>query len=131
VESVFEVDDARGIGRWALKGQVTDDGFRESFRSVNEVLAGLSLTAGIIDFSEVTSFDVSEETIRQLASTQPVLSGEMLRLVIAPQGEAFAKARSFASVSQLSRPNLFVVKSAEAAYHILGLQNPAFRRLAG
>jgi len=131
VESVFEVDDTRGIGRWALKGQVTDDGFRENFRAVSEILAGLKLTAGIIDFSEVTSFDVSEETIRQLASTQPVLSSDMLRLVIAPQGEAFAKARSFAATSQLSRPNLFVVKSAEAAYHILGLQNPAFRRLAG
>lgn len=131
MEWVFEVDDTHGVGRWALKGQVTDDGFRKSFRAVSEILAGLTLTAGIIDFSEVTSFDVSEETIRQLASTQPVLSGDMLRLVIAPQGEAFAIARSFAAISQLSRPNFFVVRSAEAAYHILGLQNPAFRRLAG
>lgn len=131
MESVFEVDDVHSVGRWALKGHITDEFFLESLRAVGQILAGLQLSGGIIDLTDVTQFDVSEETLKQLAATSPVMAREMLRLVVAPEHQAFARARMFAMLSEVSRPNLFVVRSKEAAYHILGVKKPQFRRLCG
>ena len=129
MKSVFEVADGLGVGRWAFQGQVTDEFFQQSFDALSTVLEDVQLNAGIIDFVDVTSFDVSENTLKQLASTHPIMPREMLRVVIAPNSEVFAKARLFAVLSELSRPNFFVVRSREAAYHILGVTSPNFRPL--
>ena len=80
----FEVDDEHRVGRWALDGSVTDDSFRDSLKIVSGILVGLNLRGGVLDFTEVTSFDVSEDTLKQLAKTDPVLPGDMLRLIVAP-----------------------------------------------
>jgi hypothetical protein len=125
----FEIDDAKRIGRWSLTGAVTDDSFRESLRVVSQVLVGLDLRGGIIVFTGATSFDVSEDSLRQLARTDPVLSRDLLRLVVAPDDHAFRMSRAFVELSEMSRPNLFVVRSIDAANHILGIHSPKYRTL--
>jgi hypothetical protein len=129
MESWFEVDSSSSVGRWVLKGDITDGTFTQSLAAVSRVIAGLDLSAGIIDLTEVTSFDVSEAALKDVAMTGPVMSREMLRLVVAPEEQAFARARLFAVLSESSRPNLFVVRSLESAQHLLGIKEPNFRRL--
>jgi hypothetical protein len=129
MESWFELDSSHNVGRWVLKGHVTDGGFVQSLETVCKIIAGLTLSAGIIDFTEVTAFDVSEAVLKDVALTSPVLSREMLRLVVAPEDKAFARARLFAMLSESSRPNVFVVRSLEAANHLLGIKDPNFQRI--
>ena len=126
----LEVDDEHRVGRWSLDGSVSDDSFKESLRIVSGILVGLNLRGGIVDFTEVTSFDVTEDTLKQLAKTDPVLPRDMLRLIVAPDNKAFGMSRTFLALSELSRPNLFVVRDIEKAYHILGIKTPNFKRLA-
>ena len=90
----FEVDDEQKIARWSLNGAVADTSFRESLRVVSEILVGLDLKGGIIDFTEAISFSVSEESLKQLARTNPVLSPEMLRLIVAPEDHVFRMSRN-------------------------------------
>ena len=127
---VFELDQVERIGRWSLSGSVTDQSFRDSLLVVNDLLVGLDLRAGVIDFTEATAFEITEDALKQLAQTAPVLSRDMLRLVVAPENEAFLKSRTFVALSEMSRPNLFVVRNLEAAYHILGTKSPNYTRLA-
>jgi hypothetical protein len=126
----FAVDDELRIARWSLNGAVTDASFRESLRVVNEILVGLDLRGGIIDFTESTSFGVSEESLRQVARTNPVLPREMLRLIVAPEDHAFRMSRTFVELSDAVRPNIFVVRSIDAANHMLGVKSPRYRVLA-
>ena len=79
---------------------------------------------------KVTSFDVSEDMLKRLANTDPVLPGDMLRLIVAPDNKAFGMSGTFLALSEMSRPNLFVVRDLEKAYHILGIKTPNFKRLA-
>ena len=126
----FEVDDEYRVGRWSLDGTVTDDSFRDSLKIVSGILAGLNLRGGIVDFTEVTSFDLSEDMLKQLANTDPVLPRDMLRLIVAPDNRAFGMSRTFLALSEMSRPSLFVVRDLEKAYHIPGIKTPNFKRLA-
>jgi len=126
----FEVDNEHRVGRWSLDGPVTDDSFRDSLKIVSGILIGLNLRGGIVDFTQVTSFDVSEDMLKRLANTDPVLPGDMLRLIVAPDNKAFGMSRKFLTLSEKSRPNLFVVRDLEKAYHILGIKTPNFKRLA-
>ena len=126
----FEIDEEHRVGRWSLDGPVTDDSFRDSLKIVSGILIGLNLRGGIVDFTEVTSFDVSVDMLKRLANTNPVLPGDMLRLIVAPDNKAFGMSRTFLALSELSRPNLFVVRYLEKAYHILGIKTPNFKRLA-
>jgi|SRR5579862_656219 len=125
----FEVDDELKIGRWSLNGAVTDTSFRASLRTVNEILVGLDLRGGIIDFTKATSFAVSEESLRQLARTNPVLPREMLRLIVAPENHAFRMSRTFVELSDSVRPNVFVVRSIDTANHMLGIKSPKYKVL--
>jgi hypothetical protein len=126
----FEIDEEHRVGRWSLDGPVTDDSFRDSLNIVSGILIGLNLRGGIVDFTEVTFFDVSVDMLKRLANTNPVLPGDMLRLIVAPDNKAFGMSRTFLALSELSRPNLFVVRDLEKAYHILGIKTPNFKRLA-
>jgi hypothetical protein len=126
----FEVNEEHRVGRWSLDGPVTDDSFSESLKVVSGILIGLNLRGGIVDFTEVTSFDVSEDMLKRLANTNPVLPGDMLRLIVAPDNKAFGMSRTFLALSEMSRPNLFVVGDLEKAYHILGIKTANFKRLA-
>ena len=131
----FEVDDEQKIARWSLNGAVTDTSLRadtslrESLRVVSEILGGLDLKGGIIDLAEATSFGASEESLKQLARTNPVLSPEMLRLIVAPEDHVFRMSRTFVELSDMARPNMFVVRSIYVANHILGIKSPKYRLL--
>ena len=127
MESVFEVDRTNRVGRWSLRGRITDQFFGESLRNVGAVLVGMDLVGGIIDLTRVTSFEIKPETLQQLASADPVLSRSMLRLIVTSDKHALALARMFADLSQETRPNLFVVRSMDVAFRVLGIHSPNFK----
>ena len=127
---VFEYDLANGILLNRLSGPVTDEVLKDFFRAGAQSAARMHPRAGVIDFSEVTSFDVSAKTIEELAREKPVLRDPRLRrVIIAPSAEVFGMMRMFEIEAEKHRPEIHVVRSEREAWAILAVQNPKFEPL--
>ena len=123
----FDFDLTFGILRCQLAGPVTDEVLREFFQVGARYARRTHPVAGVVDLSEVTSFEVSAETIRQIATTTPALTDpELQRIVIAPTPQLFGMMRMFATQGEETRPNLHVVRTEQEAWAILGVRNPQF-----
>jgi hypothetical protein len=123
----FELDPAHRILRCRVEGPVSDDLLRELYALVAEHADSASPRAGIMDFSGVSGLDVSPDTIRELALLPPAIPDMSLpRVVIAAAPKIFGMARMFELEGQVTRPNLHVVRSMEAACAILGVTELQF-----
>jgi hypothetical protein len=128
--STFDFDLSNGILRCRLSGRVTDEVLKEFFRVGGEHALRTHPAAGIVDLSEVVSFEVSAQTIRELAATVPVLLGTRFRrIIIAPSPEVYGMMRMFEIEGEERRPNLHVVHSEKEAWAILAVQDPRFQPL--
>jgi hypothetical protein len=129
VTSAFEFDSINKVVCWRLQGQVTEDLFAESLGLVADILAETNPKSGIIDFSKVTSFQISTETIKQTAIGKPVFLSELPRVIVAPADHVYGMARMFAVLSSDTRPNTRVVRTMDEAYKSLGISEPEFRAM--
>jgi hypothetical protein len=75
----------------------------------------------LIDASAVTSFNVSSEDVRRLASRDSTFSPSADRVFVATQDLVFGLARMFQTFSAENRPRFTVVRSLSEAYSQLGL----------
>ncbi|HXQ26895.1 MAG TPA: hypothetical protein VN822_10840 [Candidatus Acidoferrales bacterium] len=123
----FEFDSANRIIRCWFEGPVGDENLKEYYRVAAKYFESLQPRAGIVDFSAATSFEVAPQTVRELAKLPPAMPHpERPRFVIAPSAQIFGMARMFELQGQETRPNLHVVRTAEEAWAILGVQAPKF-----
>ena len=119
-----------GILRCRLAGPVTDEVLRQFFQVGARYARRTHPSAGVVDLSEVSSFEVSAEMIDEIARTTPVLTDpELQRIVIAPTPQLFGMMRMFATQAEEKRPNLHVVRTEREAWAILGVPNPQFNTL--
>lgn len=111
-----------------FEGRVTDELLTEFQRiAARRIVATMGFRGTIVDFSEVTAFDVSRETVRMLAWEEPPdPDTSRPRIMVAPQDHVYGLCRIFASHGEDTRPNLHVVRSLEHAYAILGMAKPGF-----
>ena len=97
------------------------------YRIVPQYFAALDPLAGIMDLSAVTSFEVSVQTVRNLAWSEPAMPHpERPRFIVAESSHIFGMARMFEFEGDSTRPNLYVVRSAHEAWVILGIREPQF-----
>lgn len=130
VPYAFEFDLTNGILRCRLGGPVTDDVLQEFFQVGSQYARRTQPIAGVVDLSEVTSLEVSAETIRQIARATPVVTApELRRVIIAPTPHLFGMMRMFATQGEEIRPNLHVVRAEKEAWAILVVQDPQFQPL--
>ncbi|MFZ0735682.1 MAG: hypothetical protein WBL70_20355 [Candidatus Acidiferrales bacterium] len=121
----FEFNSTLGILRGRLEGQITDEGLREFYRTAAEYVALLDPRAGVTDFSGVSSFDVSVQTIRGLAMSAPAMpKTSRPRVIVASASHIYGMARMFEEVGEATRPNLHVVRTTGEAWAILGVAAP-------
>jgi hypothetical protein len=127
MSSAFDFDVTNSILRCRLSGRVTNGALRDFFRTGSEYAVRTHPRAGIVDLSEVASFEVSAETVQDLAKSAPVLRDPNLRrIVIAPSSEIYGMMRMFEIAGEETRPDLHVVRSEREAWAILVVQNPRF-----
>ena len=130
VPYAFEFDLTNGILRCRLGGPVTDEVLQEFFQVGSQYARRTHPVAGVVDLSEVTSLEVSAETIRQIARSTPVVTApELRRVIIAPTPHLFGMMRMFATQGEEIRPNLHVVRAEKEAWAILVVQDPQFKPL--
>jgi hypothetical protein len=125
----FEFDETNRILRCRFDGRVTDEDLKESYRLAAEYMAQTDPRAAITDLSAVTSFEVSPETIRELAKSAPLPDPNRPRCIVAPSSNVFGMARMFEIEGEVTRPNLHVVRTLEEAWAILGVQGLTFEPL--
>lgn len=126
----FEYDAVHGILCGRVEGPMTDQSLREYYRLVGEHADRLQPRGGIADFSAVTSFDVSSETVHDLARLAPAMPDPALpRVVVAPSPLIYGMSRVFQAVGGDSRPTLRVVRTLEEAYQFVGVPSPRFEPL--
>ena len=125
----FEYDAASGTVRWSLEGKVSDALFWESLKALGEVLVKVPAKKGIVDFSRVTRFEVSNRAIHDLAAASPFMPAQFPRVVVASGDHVYGVARMFGMLSEETRPNLEVVRTMEEAYKLLDVKSPKFRAI--
>jgi hypothetical protein len=124
---LFEFDSANALLQGRLYGVVTSEEFREYFRQGIRCISAKKPRAGISDLTEVTSFEVSPQTIRDLAISRPIAPAEtLLRVIVANSPDIFGMARMFETHGEATRPNLHVVKTCKEALAIVGVPEPNF-----
>ena len=76
----------------------------------------------IVDFSKVTSFNVSTFAVEALARRESIYSSSAKHVVIAPQPYIFGLTRMFQVYAEETRPQMLVVQTLDEAREYLGLQ---------
>lgn len=126
----FDFDSANRILRCRLNGEVNDEVLKDFFQAGSKHAIRIHPAAGVVDLSEVTSFDVSTPAIKALAKSTPVLHDPGLRrVVIAPSPGIYGMMRMFEMEGEATRPGLQVVRSEREAWAILAVRNPRFEPL--
>jgi hypothetical protein len=123
----FEFDPENRIIRGRFEGRVTDELLKEYYGLAGEYFERTAARAGITDLSAVTSFEVSPQLIRELASSPPAIPDrDFPRFVVAASPPIFGMARMFELGGQDTRPNLHVVRTMKEVCVILGVLDPKF-----
>jgi hypothetical protein len=125
----LEFDSTNRILQCRFEGRVTDEALKEYCRVAAERVARVGPKGGILDLSAVTSFEVSPETIRELAKSSPTTSGPSCpHIIVAPAPLIFGMARMFELQGSNARPHLHVVRTSREAWAILGVHEPKFAK---
>ena len=127
----FDFDSSNGILRCRLEGDVTDESLKECYDVACKYAAHTNPNVGIMDFSNVASFNVSSQTVRNLAYRTPHMPGSRPRFLVAPTTHVYGLARMFQEIGTEVRPELQVVRSMDEAYTRLGVPEPQFEAVGG
>ncbi len=123
----FDFDVTHRILRCRLDGEVDDAALNDFFRTGARYALRTRPGAGVVDLSEVTSFEATAEAVHQVAQSKPVIPDPNLRrVVIAPSPETYGMMRMFEIQGEERRPNLYVVHTEGEAWAILGVHQPHF-----
>jgi hypothetical protein len=123
----FEFDPKNRILRGRFEGRVTDELLKEFYGLAGGYFERTGARAGITDLSGVTSFEVSPQLIRELASGPPAILDQVFpRFIVASSPQIYGTARMFELAGQDTRPNLHVVHTMKEVCVILGVPDPRF-----
>ena len=127
MEYSFEFDAVNNIFRCSRKGRVTDALIFEAYSAAQKLLESRSDCRGIDDYSAVTEFAVSTDTIKAIAENSR--SSVLKELVIvAPQVHIYGLARMYSILTETNR-RVHTVHTMEEAYSLLGVSSPSFTRI--
>ncbi len=127
----FDLDPVNRILRVRYVGQIGDELIKECYQATPQAVTRTNPRAVIIDLSEATAFDVSPQTIHELARFKPTVKDPSVpRIIVAPTAYMFGMARMFQIMGGQTRPMLQVMKSADEAYALLDVAKVKFEPLA-
>jgi hypothetical protein len=123
----FNFDSTNRIRLWRFEGRITDEELKEFYLEAPNYVPSTALAAAIVDFSSVTSFEVSPGTIRGLARSAPIIADASFpRFLVAPTSAIFGLMRMFQLAGEKTHPNVYVVKSLNDVFVSLGVEKPQF-----
>ena len=127
----FEFDAANKILLGRFEGRLTDESVAEFYGAIRKYSIATDASAGIWDFSGVTEFTGTSESIRRLAKQEPAMpdATRRPRFIVAPAMFVFGISRMFQISGESTRPLLTVVHTMDEALAALGVPCPQFEPL--
>ena len=126
----FDLDRANRILRLSYIGKISDELIKKAYKATPGAVQQTDPRGMIIDLSDVTEFNVSTQTIHELADFKPTVKDPSVpRIIVAPTPYLFGMSRMFQILGGQTRPMLQVMNSADAAYQELGVKTPQFEPL--
>lgn len=99
---------------------VTDDGFLAGFAAVKDFVNQCGAHHGIVDFSRVESFEISNELLNALGSMAPAFPTPMRRLVVASMPAAYVCTRIVQTLRSGSAAPIEIIATVDEAWAMLG-----------
>jgi hypothetical protein len=128
----FDFDPVHKILRCRFSGALSDEELRAYYREAGKRAELYRPAAGVMDFSDTQSVNVSRKAILELAEERPALPDpKTIRVIVAPAPVVFGMARMFEMVGERTRPNFHVVRNEKEAWAILGVMDAQFEELQG
>jgi len=126
----FDIDRTNRILRLGYIGQISDELIRKAYKATPKAVQQTDPRGMIIDLSDVTEFNVSTQTIHELADLKPTVKDPSVpRIIVAPTPYLFGMSRMFQILGGQTRPMLQVMNSVNEAYSELNLKEPKFEPL--
>ena len=123
---VMDFDARNKILRVTLEGRVTDAILLDAYATAARYVASHGPCRAIADVSGVTKFGASSSAIRELAGSTPVIPTGYMRVFVAPRDSMYGMVRMFQILTELTRPDLHVVRTMDEAYRLLRVESPEF-----
>ena len=127
---VVEFDAKNNVLRGTVHGPMTGASLLDFYAAATEYMASHPPCRGILDFSQVTEFEVSPHAIRQVAAAPPAFPAGYMRVIVVPIDFIFGLARMFQLLGERTRPDLHVVRTLDEAYRLLQIESPEFRPIS-
>jgi hypothetical protein len=112
--------------RITVTGYVSNEIMLDTYAVVAKYVAAHGACRAITDPSGVTKFDVSPSAMRALTKETPAIPKGHMRVIVAPEDSKYGMVRMFQIITELTRPDLQVVRTLDAAYHLLNVESPEF-----
>jgi hypothetical protein len=123
----LDFDAKHNVLRLTLEGPLTAAGLFEIEQAVAGYAASHPPFRGIVDTAGVTDYQISGETIRELAAApRPTTSTAGTWVVVTPKEHIYGMTRMFQIASGKSQPNFHVVRTMAEAYALLQIESPEF-----
>jgi hypothetical protein len=127
VSIVVEFDAKNNVLRGTVHGPMTGAALLDFYAAATKYMESHPPCRGILDFSQVTEFEVSPHAIRQVAAAPPAFPAGYMRVIVVPIEFIFGLARMFQMLGEKTRPDLHVVRTLDEAYRLLKIESPEFR----
>lgn len=106
---VVDFDAKNNVLRGTIRGPIAGATLLDFYARGSEYVASRPPCRGILDFSDVTDFEVSGDAIRQVAAAPPAFPPGYMRIMVIPQLFIYGLARMFQILGEKTRPELQVV----------------------
>jgi hypothetical protein len=123
---VLSFDAKNAVFRIAFEGRLTDADLFAGYAAVSAYVALHPPSASIVDYSGVTSNELSIKAVRDLVRSPRAMPKGFLRINVAPRDGIYGLARMFQILSEEGRPELRVVRTMDEARSLLGVESLEF-----
>jgi len=119
-------DSKNTVLRIAFEGRLTDADLLAGYSAAKTYVASHPPCASIIDYSGITSNELSMNAVTNLVRLPRAMPPGFLRINVAPKDGIYGLARMFQILSEEGRPELRVVRTVEEARVLLGVESLEF-----
>jgi hypothetical protein len=116
-------DEGRRIVYIRFQGAIGDDEAVSYYRRLAAWFIAHGYRSNITDFSAVTSFTVTTQTVNKLAANTPLVPNGFHRIMVAPQDSVFGCARMYEMLGSGTRDTVHVVRTMAEACQLLGVES--------
>lgn len=119
MDFILRSDPRAGVLMVTLGRAVTDNIFLAGFAAVKDFMIRNGPHHGIVDFSRVERFRLSNEMLSELGRVPPAIPTQMRRVIVASEPAAYVSARIVQGLRADTAAPIEIVTTRDAAYAML------------